>query len=415
VDASKGSGSRWTALAQSLATRLLPAPESLEGDQLLRSLRWANANSRGRGCRRLARSPGDGAHQHLHAALSDPAPGVRTAAAWALGERATPVDADLLLDFATRERMDEPRLAGAVAAVRCGARVGEGWLVLERAARRTLHTCYGPKLVAELSGAGPAEVGQRWRQILAPGSLDAPDALCPVAPLAHRQRLRAALDDDFEQRAIFLELAAQQDPADHDRLVARFRQGGRRESHAVALALGLHGDGRGLPLLIRQLRAMDTDPGHGFAGRRVAAVAIGRLGDPGAAAAVCAALEAEALEYEGRPGAGLGIQYPVRMSLVAALGELGERRSADVLAAYLGNTHGSAMGGFYLPAMDALWKLGDVASLEARLEGPEDIAVNAAGVLFALGHIERIGRGGERLRPRASAIFQRSLAAASPS
>lgn len=412
MDGRKGQGRRWSALAVALATRLLPSPESLEGDQLLRVSRWADASSRGRSFRQLARDESDAALRRLQEGLADPAPGVRTAAAWALGERSRAADADRLLEFAGNERMDEPRLAGAVAAVRCGAPVRDGWEVVERAARRTLLTCYGPKMVAELSGTGPSEMAQRWRQILAPGSPAPPDALVPTPPRAHRGRLRAALDQDFEQRALFLELAAQQDPDDHGRLVARFRQGGRRESHAVALALGLHGDGRGLPLLTRQLRAMDTDPGHGFAGRRVAAQAIGRLGDPGAAGVICAALEAEALEYEGRPGAGLGIQYPVRMSLVAALGELGDPRSADVLAAYLGNTHGSAMGGFYLPAMDALWKVGDAAALEARLDGPEDIAVNAAGVLVALGRLERVGSDGGKLRPRAAAIFRRSLAAA---
>tara|TARA_B110000495_G_C22769754_1_gene450501 strand:- start:330 stop:683 length:354 start_codon:yes stop_codon:yes gene_type:complete len=91
----------------------------------------------------------------------------------------------------------------------------------------------------------------------------------------------------------------------------------------------------------------------------------------------------EALDQEGRPGAGLGIQRPVRRYLLAALGEL--QCSADVLAQYLGNTHGSAEGGFYLPAMDALWKVGDSKCLRRSLDGPEFVAANALGVLVALG------------------------------
>ena len=108
--------------------------------------------------------------------------GVRGAAAWALGERGVADDADLLMGFAAGERMDEPRLAGAVGAVRCGVGVGVAWELLARASRRTLHTCYGPKMVAELSGAGPASMEQRWRQILAPVSIAPPQELAPRPP-----------------------------------------------------------------------------------------------------------------------------------------------------------------------------------------------------------------------------------------
>jgi hypothetical protein len=97
-------------------------------------------------------------------------------------------------------------------------------------------------------------------------------------------------------------------------------------------------------------------------------------------------LTVEALEFEGRPGAGLGIQFPVRSSILAALGECGASRSAPTLSGYLSNTHGSAMGGFYLPAMDALWKIGDPTALLPLLSSSEELVVaNALGVLLMMG------------------------------
>ncbi|MBK7757033.1 MAG: hypothetical protein IPI35_11660 [Deltaproteobacteria bacterium] len=36
------------------------------------------------------------------------------------------------------------------------------------------------------------------------------------------------------------------------------------------------------------------------------------------------------------------------------MGELGDLNAAPTLIAYLGNLHGSALGGFHLPAMGAL-------------------------------------------------------------
>jgi len=96
-------------------------------------------------------------------------------------------------------------------------------------------------------------------------------------------------------------------------------------------------------------------------------------------------MEDEALEYEGRPGAGLGIQIPVRSALLYALGEAGSEAHRELLLTYLGNTSGSVLGGFYLPAMDALIKLGSARDLERLLRGPELVAANALGVLGAVG------------------------------
>ena len=92
----------------------------------------------------------------------------------------------------------------------------------------------------------------------------------------------------------------------------------------------------------------------------------------------------EALDHEGRPGAGLGIQRPVRASMLAALGELGDVSIAPYIAGYLGNTSGTAHGGYYLQAMDALVKLGAKREAELLVGADEVTAANARGVIDAL-------------------------------
>ena len=90
---------------------------------------------------------------------------------------------------------------------------------------------------------------------------------------------------------------------------------------------------------------------------------------------------------KGRPGAGLGIQFPVRSNLLWGLGELQAPRAARELTTYLSNMHGSALGGFHLPAMGALYKLGApaVPELVRVASAGEEAGVNAVGVLEALG------------------------------
>ena len=79
------------------------------------------------------------------------------------------------------------------------------------------------------------------------------------------------------------------------------------------LPVGLHAVGRfGSNLCVRPdlLFATDVDPGRGFTQRRLAPTALGRLGLRDATPVLLRALENEALDYEGRPGAGMGVQYP---------------------------------------------------------------------------------------------------------
>jgi hypothetical protein len=204
----------------------------------------------------------------------------------------------------------------------------------------------------------------------------------------NREILRQKLQAGEEEREDILALAALRHPEDFALLVSVRERLGRRGDHAAITGLGLHGDPRALPILKALLFATDVDPGRGFAQRRLSAVALGRVGLREALPWLERALRYEALDFEGRPGAGLGIQYPVRTDLLWAIGEIADPASVKTLLGYLGNIHGSALGGFYLAAMAALVKIGPLAlpALEAFVwEAPEVAAANAVGVMGAIG------------------------------
>ena len=63
--------------------------------------------------------------------------------------------------------------------------------------------------------------------------------------------------------------------------------------------------------------------------------ALGQLGLPEAAPWLRAALQAERLDHEGRPGAGMGVQFPVRAPLLLALGMLQDVDAVHVLVDHL--------------------------------------------------------------------------------
>ncbi len=398
-------------LASRVRDRLLGRPEEASTEALARGLRLGSPAHRCRCARALGLDP-RAPREPLLAALADAVPGVRRAAAWSLGRLGGGgALAEILLSSARAERRDEPRLFLAVAAARLGAPPELCWAALEQAAARQVQTCYGPRAVAGLAGAGRAAVASRWRTLLDPlGPESEPGAFRPVEPDLLRARLGEALRRDPEDRELLELLAAQQDPRDLPTLEAALAGAGRRASHLLLGAVG-EGDPRALARWQEALRDTDVDPGAGFARRARAARALGRLGLPEAVPALRRALTDEALDHEGRPGAGLGVQLPVRDALLAALGECGDASTAGILASYLGNVHGSAQGGFHLLAMDGLVKIGVVEPVLAALEGPEIAAANALGVLAAMGRRELVEACSDG-RPLVRAVRKRALGAA---
>ena len=181
-------------------------------------------------------------------------------------------------------------------------------------------------------------------------------------------------------------VAHQGRPEDFDYLRAHLTTGGRRLEHLAILLLGIHGDPRSLKVLCALLSEMSVDPARGFAHRRMAATALGRLGLKEAGPALLRALRQEPADHEGRPGAGLGIQYPVRTNIIWALGEIQEERAIPALIHLLDDDAGSPLGGFYSGSMDALLKIGPKAAphlKKAALSNGKK-GLNAKGVLKAL-------------------------------
>jgi hypothetical protein len=83
----------------------------------------------------------------------------------------------------------------------------------------------------------------------------------------------------------------------------------------------------------------------------------------------------------------MGVQYPVRDTVLRAIGELQDLRALPLFLSWLGAEAESPMGGLHLPAMEGLWKLGEYAvpALEAvasKESGP--VARNAQAVLSAI-------------------------------
>jgi hypothetical protein len=375
---------RWVgraALGVAEALRVLD-PEGLPPTGLRRVLSFGAPSSRIRAAREIARR-GDPAP--LVELLEDGVPGVRRAAARGLGWLGSPSFADSLESRLARERSDTVAQAVAGAWVRCGGAVDVVAARVQAIGERRVGTWYGPRVPGLVTGSGSADLLRGLALELGRSRIGAPRARADLlAEAALLQR-----DDPHGPRLRdLLPAIAAACPADLlEWLDAHWDALGRYSEHAFVDALGHLGDPRAMGRLDGLLRAMDTDPGRGFKHRRLAATALGRMGDPSAVRSLVDALEREALEFEGRPGAGLGIQFPVRVLLLWALGEVGDSASAPLLASYLENTSGSATGGFHLPAIGALLKLGPAAAeaVAPLLDGPEVGAANAAGVLAGLG------------------------------
>ncbi len=256
-----------------------------------------------------------------------------------------------------RETTAEGALALALARAAGGVDVGS--LRAELMAREALTFVVDGAELRPLA-AWPRDLVGRFEGVVGAqtGCLDADE------PASDRERVRL--------RALY------QRPADHDEFARLARDPGRRGSHLGLQALGLHGDPRGAPLLRAALHAMDVDPGRGFAQRRLAALGLGRLGVREATPWLLTALAAEAHDHEGRPGAGLGVQFPVRGEILLALGELGDARAVPALVAHLADpVH-------HLAAMGALHALGDLAHPALDV-----VVARGAGVVVARGRAVR--------------------------
>ena len=305
--------------------------------------------------------------------LGDSVPAVRRHTAWAMGNSCKRELGPRLLACAREERVDMVRFSMAAAAIRCGGDPHDVAAVVMNAAQRSMVGAYGRRVTGGSAGFDLDTCGGLWRQPCVQGTLEFSDA---------RERAREVLGFDADNREAVIALGLSADPRDYALLSGMWMAAGRRMRLSLVMAMGLHGDPRWLGPLLRILGSLDVDPGHGFALRAEAATALGRLGLYGAVQPLVVALTNEAMDHEGRPGAGLGIQRSVRSNILGALGELGGPES--VFLDYLGNTHGNATGGFYLPAMDGLWKRGCCVSVARLLKGEAVAAANALGVLGAI-------------------------------
>lgn len=367
-----------------LRDHFLGDPPRLDAAGLGRGVRHGSEGFAVRCLRWLGERPDPEARGFLEERLDDPRAAVRRGAAWSLAHRQDRASVGALREAWGSEGTEEGRLALAVALSRAGE---PNEALRDRLANvdgRSLETAYGPRSPGEATAVGTL----LERFDLATG-----------APRSDLRAVRRRAVIAHEGRAALLGLAALRHPEDTALLVAQLEASGRREEHVLFMALGWSGAPEAAELLRDALRATDVDPGRGFAQRRLAATALGRIGLRTTTPWLLRALEDEALDYEGRPGAGLGIQYPVRSNLLWALGEVADPAAIPTLLGYLGNTHGSAFGGFYLPAMDALAKIGPavVPALHTMLpSAPEIAAANALGVLHALGQPLRAWRGDPR-------------------
>jgi hypothetical protein len=131
---------------------------------------------------------------------------------------------------------------------------------------------------------------------------------------------------------------------------------GRRAQLLRVESMGRRGNPLDRSWLISQL-TRTTDPGHGFALRGAASRSLGRLGDPSAAGALIAAFHDEA-RHIGTPGAGLGIQRPVRLDVLWALGEIGNPAAGNLLVGALTSDEPAATKPIWHEAALALYKLG---------------------------------------------------------
>jgi HEAT repeat protein len=332
----------------------------------------------------------------LRDGLKDQSPAIRRNSASALGSIGSRLDAQQLIERAETERCDTVRFHLVLSAVRCGIESSRAWAVLDAAANRRIRCAYGERSTGSISGWSKVSLEGFWASSGASGSLQQGSAAPALS------RARTAIQGNTDDREAVLAIGLWANQQDAELIESLWSTAGRRMRLILCRAMGLNGDPRFYRRLVACLESVDVDPGHGFALRSEASIALGRLGLARAVKPLVRALETEALEHEGRPGAGMGIQRSVRTHVLAALGEL--QAAPDVLRGYLGNTHGSAQGGFYLPAMDALWKHGNGAGLRELMSHTDLVAANALGVLHAIEGDSALNEWKNDKRPMIAAV-----------
>ena len=306
----------------------------------------------------------------LVAHLAHPVPGVRCQAARSIHFAEA---REALANALVKERCTSVLVQLASAWIRCGGTQSEALERLTAHGQRVLETHNGRRDVGGALEGGP----ERLLALL-------PNPQEPLTEL--RELLENEPHTEEGRRALSL-LSKHGLREDCKRIQNLKTSGGRRTEHQRIIAMGQHGDPQFLNELCGFLSEMHVDPGRGFAHRRTAATALGRLGLHEAFRPLNRALRMEAIDHEGRPGAGLGIQFPVRTTLIWAVGELQDKRAVSVLVPFLNDDAGSPTGGFYLAAMDALWKLGPTAVPELRRAastGEPTVACNARHLLSEL-------------------------------
>ena len=326
-------------------------------------------------------------------------PGVRRSAARGLGLLQSPEGIEEQL---ARERCTSVLLTLAASWVQAGQNPSIAQHHLRRHGERTIAGLEGERAPGALVGLGAQEL---IRQL---GWLD-----------ADLDTARHALETNNHTTDLALAIQSVAGwglASDFELLMRKTKTSGRRAEHAAIAALGLHGDPRSIRSLSDFLFEMSVDPGRGFAHRRKAAFALGQIGLQSAGPSLLRALRMERIDHEGRPGAGLGIQFPVRTTIVWALGETQEKRAIPKLIELLSEDSGSALGGLYLSAMDALIKIGPesekalfrYAQQNAHLPG----ALCAVEVLSKVGahnSIERLAQIQGPLGIRASKVLDETM------
>lgn len=310
---------------------------------------------------------------------SYPLPGVRRAAARGLGWSRTAAALPLLRERLQLEAVDTVRIAVGGALLR----LGEALELIEEEVLNgpatNIWTVYGVK---HANRAIAHHEGHTLRQLEQEGANTGANS---------RDGDKSALSSWLEDALLTgkldeLEAWASLGTPEFIQRVEQSQQAGRRAQHRLLSLRGIHGCPSHSKILRGALESLSDDPGLGFARRRLAATSLGLLGNPDDLATLIAAADREARDFEGRPGSGLGIQFPVRNNLIWAMGEIANPAAAPYLAELLDDIDGTATGGLYLPAMSALTKLGP-AALPALQTGEHHSEIRAAHAAWLLGRL----------------------------